>query len=331
MTESLVSIIIPVYNVDAYIGKCIESCLRQNYRNIEVIAVNDGSTDSSGVVLENYGKRDHRLTVIHQVNRGVVAARNAGIAAAHGEWLIFVDGDDYVTDNMVETLLFEVKASDADIVFGDFYLEKAKKCSVMSNSLPFGSQRSAIASALLTNKLQFSLCAKIIRSSLFMGISTPEDLKLGEDAYITVQLCDKAHKIALTGIPVYYYVMRKSSVTHAPSMAAVASKLSFIAYIREFYGDKPYVSEDLFMHSFATFVMNEYFAYLRMGGERKIAPQWLRDYVDNTCLNDKDALKNLPVWRIWLLRAYRKSDLWGKIIRWSILKLRIALSLSYDR
>lgn len=331
MTKSLVSIIIPVYNVGAYIGKCVESCLRQNYQNIEVIAVNDGSTDHSGVVLEHYGKRDHRLTVIHQVNRGVVAARNAGIAAARGEWLIFVDGDDYVTDNMVETLWSEAKAAGADIVFGDFYLETARKCSVMSNCLPFGGRRSAVASALLTNKLQFSLCAKIIRSSLFTEVFTPEDLKLGEDAYVTAQLCDKACRIALTGIPIYYYVMRKSSVTHTPSKAAVASKLSFIAYMREFYGDKPYASEGLFRHSFAAFTMNEYFAYLRMGGERADVPQWLLDYVDNTCLNDRDALKNLPVWRIWMLRAYRKGDLWGKIIRWGILKLRIALSFGYDR
>ena len=99
--EIKVSVIIPVYNVETYISKCISSVIEQSYKNIEIILIDDGSKDSSGKILDEYEKGDDRITVIHQKNKGVSAARNRGLELASGDYVVFVDGDDWVDSNYV--------------------------------------------------------------------------------------------------------------------------------------------------------------------------------------------------------------------------------------
>lgn len=98
----MVSIIVPIYNAEQYISKCIESILAQTYRDFELILVDDGSTDMCGKICDEYAKQDSRVHVIHQENKGVSAARNAGISLAKGEYIMFVDSDDFITENMLE-------------------------------------------------------------------------------------------------------------------------------------------------------------------------------------------------------------------------------------
>ena len=112
--ETLVSIVIPVYNVENYIGRCIESVLGQTYQNFELILVDDGSPDRSGAICDEYALKDERITVIHQENAGVSKARNAGLACAKGEYLLFVDSDDWVENNHIENLL---PVGDEDLVY----------------------------------------------------------------------------------------------------------------------------------------------------------------------------------------------------------------------
>lgn len=106
MNESVkVSVIVPIYNVEKYIGKCILSIIEQTYKNIEIILVDDGSLDDSGNIADEYATRDNRIKVIHKANAGVSAARNSGLDAATGDFVCFSDGDDYVMPNYVEHLL----------------------------------------------------------------------------------------------------------------------------------------------------------------------------------------------------------------------------------
>ena len=117
-----VSVIIPVYNVEAYIEKCLESVLNQTEKNIEILAVDDGSQDASPHLCDVMAEKDSRLRVIHQKNQGVSVARNAGVAAASGEWLCFIDGDDYVAEDYLEELLQCADIPGTDIVVGDYYV-----------------------------------------------------------------------------------------------------------------------------------------------------------------------------------------------------------------
>ena len=115
MNNDLISIIVPVYNVEKYIVRCLESILSQTYKNIEVIIVNDGSVDKSGEICERYAKKDNRIKLINKSNGGLSDARNKGIDQANGIYITFVDSDDYISQNYVEILYKLIKENNADI------------------------------------------------------------------------------------------------------------------------------------------------------------------------------------------------------------------------
>ena len=119
MNEPLISVIVPVYNVENYLRECLESIRNQTYRNLEVFLINDGSTDNSGIICEEYAAKDNRFTVIHQENAGASSARNRGIESAIGKWITFIDADDYVESNYLETLAKHIaKENDVLIIQG---------------------------------------------------------------------------------------------------------------------------------------------------------------------------------------------------------------------
>ena len=117
--QPLVSVIIPVYNVEEYLRECIDSVINQTYKNLEIILVDDGSTDSSGKICDDYAEKDERIAAIHQTNGGLSAARNAGLDKASGDYIYFLDSDDYVADNTLETLITIAEKDNSDIVFFD--------------------------------------------------------------------------------------------------------------------------------------------------------------------------------------------------------------------
>lgn len=127
MNEKVVSIIVPAYNVEPYIGRCLNSLLKQTYQNIEIIVVDDGATDKSGAIIEQYAKKDKRVFVIHKKNGGLSSARNAGLKKCTGEYVLFVDGDDYLDFFAIEQLLRLAKRHCADIVMFPYVREFENK------------------------------------------------------------------------------------------------------------------------------------------------------------------------------------------------------------
>ena len=121
MEKELISVIIPCYNVEKYIDRCMESVLNQTYRNLEIILVDDGSTDGTGEIIKKYAEHDHRIKILHQKNKGAGAARNAGMEIASGSYIGFVDSDDWIAEDMYEYLIGIIKEEDADIAACDFY------------------------------------------------------------------------------------------------------------------------------------------------------------------------------------------------------------------
>lgn len=122
MQSLMISVVIPVYNVEKYLAECVDSVLRQTYQNYEIILVNDGSTDSSGAMCDVYAGRDSRIRVIHQSNGGLSAARNTGLKAAQGQYVYFLDSDDYIKDCTLEHLTVLAEQKSADVVFFDGYV-----------------------------------------------------------------------------------------------------------------------------------------------------------------------------------------------------------------
>lgn len=120
MRKPLISIIVPVYNVERYLNKCLDSIIHQTYNNLEIVLVDDGSTDWSGLICDAYATKDNRVTVIHKENNGLSAARNIGLEYSHGELIGFVDSDDYVDRQMYEILLRQLEEDKSDIAICDY-------------------------------------------------------------------------------------------------------------------------------------------------------------------------------------------------------------------
>jgi len=212
----LVSVVVPVYNVEAFLPQCIDSLLAQTHSNLEIILVDDGSTDSSGLICDRYAAQDNRVRVIHQQNGGLSAARNTGIAAATGEYIGFVDSDDFVAPEMYCTLLDAATLGDgvvatcgryttdeAGVVIGTvFALPEYKRFSIVD----------AMNEILVNGQLDVAAWDKLYRKDLFDGIVFPVG-EINEDAAIIFHILSKAQEVVHVGVPMYYYRGRNGSIT----------------------------------------------------------------------------------------------------------------------
>lgn len=213
--EETVSIIIPVYNIEDYIGECIESCLSQSYSSFEVIIVDDGSTDRSGDICEEYAKRDDRIRVLHQNNQGLSAARNNGLNMARGEYIVFVDGDDFVSPKLLQDALKALKASDSDIVFFQYRLWS--EIEVSSDNYGIDGNEKKIMSnekcleLLLQHKLIDAVWHGLYSRYTIGDIKFPVG-RINEDVYWKYKIIQNAEKILIIPEGLYYYRVRSGSI-----------------------------------------------------------------------------------------------------------------------
>ena len=206
-----VSIIVPVYNIENYIRVCVESILAQTYASLELILVDDGSKDNSGILCDEYAVIDPRVKVIHKENGGVSSARNAGLRQAKGDWIMHVDGDDWIEPDMIESLIEAAKATEADLVFSDFikYGPNAGNNQLPSwNSDKIDSMSRYIAYVMTT------IWGSIAKRSLYIdhSLKSPEGISYCEDFHLIVRLCHYAKKIANVHRPFYHYRYRPTSI-----------------------------------------------------------------------------------------------------------------------
>lgn len=215
--EELVSVIIPVYNVEGYLDKCIDSVTQQSYKNIEIILVDDGSTDLSGELCDKWAEKDDRIRVIHKINGGQSSARNRGIVSSRGNFLTFIDSDDYVSEKYIEVLLALLKKYDADISIAQlnnvYLFDKGEKTETESEEKSKEIEISpceAIQLMLTEKGVPVSANAKLYKRDLFNNISFPEG-KLFEDLFTTYKLFYKATKLAVSNKKIYNYLIRNDS------------------------------------------------------------------------------------------------------------------------
>lgn len=208
----LVSIIVPVYNTAQYLEDCFGSICEQTYRNLEIIAVDDGSTDGSAELLDRLAKTDDRIRVIHQKNCGVSAARNAGIAVAQGEYISFADSDDMLESDMYDILFSAIKKYSCDIAHCSYYrLSDGEKRPIGGSGKVYVQTGIEAQEALLRGMLfTGGLCTKLIRRTLFDGLRLHEDLKINEDVLTVFQLFRRAQMTVFVDACKYDY---RTSVT----------------------------------------------------------------------------------------------------------------------
>lgn len=220
--RALVSIIVPIFDVEQHLERCVDSILGQSYPRIEVILVNDGSPDRCAELCDSYAARDSRVRVIHQVNAGVSAARNTGLDVAKGELLMFIDGDDWVEPDMTTHLVCALEEHEADIAAGGLRLSTtltewvpARRDSVrrLTTRQALDLYGGPLVSAMT------SPCCKVYRRALFDGIRFPV-ARFYEDEFVTYRVIGRAHTVALSSAELYHYCFRVGSATGRPQGAA---------------------------------------------------------------------------------------------------------------
>lgn len=220
--KCLVSVIVPIYNIEEYVGKCIESIVTQSYKNLEIILVDDGSKDNSGKICDQFAKEDSRIQVIHKENGGLVSARKAGLAIAEGEYIGFVDGDDYVEPLFFETLLNLIYQSESDFVHTGYIWEKnGKKAEILPVEEAIYDLHNKKLELIEKNVLDKFDISPSIWSKLFKCDfikecyeSVPDSQSQGEDLICLCICLLKGTKAALYRNALYHYNVRRGSLTN---------------------------------------------------------------------------------------------------------------------
>lgn len=214
----LISVIVPVYNVEPYIKKCIESILNQTHSNLELILVDDGSPDASGAICDEYAKQDPRIMVIHQENTGQAGARNHGISVAKGEYIGFVDSDDWIAPDMYQVMLESMERNDCDIVVCGRYVVRNDKVRAAGD---FNLAQEAVwdtdeaMERFLTYKaIDSSSVDKLYRTELLQDVRFPLGY-ICEDVPFVYEALKKARKVVHCAKPLYYNLLREGSTSRS--------------------------------------------------------------------------------------------------------------------
>lgn len=208
------SIIVPVYNVEKYLKECIDSILNQKFQDFELILVNDGSTDLSGKICDEYSKKDNRIEVIHKANGGLSSARNEGIEKAKGVYIGFVDSDDWINENMYSHMIDNSNIHNADIVVCNIMSMKKNGDEIpytnINNEISF--TREEAMSELFKNEIiLFSACNKIFRKIIFDGLRYKEGIIL-EDMDLSYKIFNRVNKVYYIHNPYYHYRYNDNSI-----------------------------------------------------------------------------------------------------------------------
>lgn len=234
MEQPTVSIIVPVYKVEDYLEDCLDSILRQTVQNVQIILVDDGSPDSCGAICDVYGAKDGRIQVIHQTNGGVAAARNAGLAAAAGDWIVWVDSDDWIDPDMLAYLLENALASQADVCICGRYEERPGSTGFFGFSeKTVLDQKAAIKALLESRVLDDALYDKLWKRTLFDGIRFPEG-KTYEDLATVYRLLGKAERVLCLPEPKYHYRHRGGSIMGDTSLP---NRVNHYLFAQQRYAD----------------------------------------------------------------------------------------------
>ena len=276
----MISIIVPVYNVEEYVKRCVESILSQTYRDFELILVDDGSTDRSGEICENLKKEDGRILVFHQENSGLSAARNRGLSEAKGEYITYIDSDDYVDEAYLEVLYSLASKEQAMVAVCGYQLvvenQEVEKYGEKCDEPHLLSGREAVKEIVAGNKRSMiTAWGKLYHNSLRNLLVYPEG-RLHEDEFVTYKVLYQAEQVVETPAPLYYYFQREKSIMNQGYNLRRLDKLIALHEAISFFGS----NRDSELRRFA---LKRYLLNLQIA--------WYR--IKKNCPQEKEALKKI--------------------------------------
>ncbi len=248
----MISVIVPIYNVEKFLPKCIESILGSTYRNLEIILVDDGSTDNCPKICDDYAKKDSRIQVVHKENGGLSDARNKGIELAKGDYISFIDSDDYIDSDLYYNVINEFNDCVDVVVFGR-YIEYENKTIIsvpQKNCLMTGKE--ALIDLASFKGFDMAAWDKVYRRKVIGDLRFPFGKK-NEDYYLTYKLLDNAATVKFIQKPFYHYVQRENSISRGKSICfdAVDGSIEEVEYVKRKYPDLIDVA-----------ITNQFFAYV---------------------------------------------------------------------
>lgn len=322
--EILFSVIIPIYNIEKYIGECIESVLGQTYKNIQILLVNDGSKDNSKDICETYSKNDSRIQIIDKENGGLSSARNAGLENAKGDYILFLDGDDYWDDqNALSKINNNLKESNADIL--TFGLKKKFEDTGDIEDTKYVFNRECIDLNSKTNTLNYlvknnlyisSACNKVVKKSLIDKYNLRfEDKALSEDIEWSAKLLLYSNTIDVLESSFYIYRQRNHSITHSLTLRNIEYLIKHLDTCIEIYKEELENDYEL-----------EYMSY--------VAYQYITLLVSMNSVNEKipdDMMKKIKNYRYLLkydlIKRVNIFNIINKYLGFNMLKLAIKMYL----
>lgn len=234
--ELLISVIVPAYNLEKYIERSLRSICGQTYKNLEIIVVNDGSLDRTGEIIDRIASEDDRIIAIHQKNAGVSAARNAGLALATGEYIGFVDGDDFIDDDMYEFLLKNAIQYNADISHCGYKMVFPDRVDYYYNTGEIRVQDNyqGVHDLIKADKIEPGLWNKLYRRTIIEGQKLEDSIRINEDLLFNYQLFKKAQKSVFVDLPKYHYMIRTNSAsTSHVNEHKIKDPITVIQYIMQ--------------------------------------------------------------------------------------------------
>ncbi len=278
----LISVIVPIYKVEEYLNDAVESLVRQTYSNMEIILVDDGSPDECGKMCDEWAKRDGRICVIHQKNKGLSAARNVGIEASRGEYLVFMDSDDYVEPTYVEKLYREAVRKQADMVIcGVIYLNMDGSCSTQKVTVQDKVLDGVPAMLLLEQggviqEAYTVVWNKIYRKNIWETLRFPEG-KVYEDAFVMPEVFYSCKKVALINECLYVYRKREGSITAQKKEKYAPVYLEMMEQREKFY-EKVGIKELIIQHQVHMYGTYDYFQMQTKETRKRIQKKLRRSY-----------------------------------------------------
>lgn len=294
--DSLISVIVPIYNVEKYFDRCVDSIINQTYKNLEIILVDDGSPDNCPQMCDDYAKIDNRIKVVHKENGGLSDARNAGMKVATGEYVSFIDSDDYISLDFYKTLLQAIIDNDSDIVeCGVVKFYENEKFDEYNDDLKVTNYDTLDGLEGLINENPFKqhVWNKLYKTNIALDIPYAVG-KLNEDEFWTYQIFGKAKKVTRINKTMYYYFQRGSSIMgngyNIRRLDALEGKMNRQAYIEKNFPTLA-TKAKVDLYGSCMFAYQSVLKFMS-GNDKKKASKIIKDY-KNRCKLTNDEINNI--------------------------------------
>lgn len=313
----LISIIIPAFNASKYISQSVNCCLRQTYSNLEIIIVNDGSTDDTLEKLKKFESNDDRILIINKDNGGLVDARKSAIEIVKGEYVFFLDCDDIIENCAIEKLVNCSNIANVDIVIGNVHVVSSsnKTIEISQQKFSFGIDRNGIICSYLTKEIKPSLCFRLIRTSLLKKINTDSRFTIGEDFISNMLILEKSDVVVdLIDDVIYHYIQYSGSMVNRQSESVANARMIYIKWVSDYVNSLDVINDEEIKNCLAFFVLQEYYTFLRSGGDF-FSETEVQNLVKNIYIKNGWALNKLTLWQKGMLLTYCNSPKIGSMFR----------------